>query len=51
MGNGLTPISFEEAQKLAADPAATAAYYKGWTETLTADMLSATPPPISAEAE
>ncbi|TPI44388.1 sugar ABC transporter substrate-binding protein [Mesorhizobium sp. B3-1-6] len=51
MGNGLTPISFDEAQKLAADPKATAAYYKAWTQTLTADMLSATPKPISAESE
>lgn len=51
MGNGLPPISFEEAQKLAADPAATAAYYKKWTETLTADELGKAPPPISAESE
>jgi ABC-type sugar transport system substrate-binding protein len=51
MGNGLPSVSFDEAQKLAADPAATAAYYKGWTQTLTADMLSATPKPISAESE
>ena len=51
MGNGLPAISFEEAQKLAADPAATAAYYKAWTETLTADTLSKAPPPISAESE
>lgn len=51
MGNGLKPISFDEAQKLAADPVATAAYYKPWTETLTADTLSAAPKPISAESE
>jgi ABC-type sugar transport system substrate-binding protein len=51
MGNGLPPISFDEAQKLAADPAATAAYYKKWTETLTADELGKEPPPISAESE
>jgi ABC-type sugar transport system substrate-binding protein len=51
MGNGLPSVSFDEAQKLAADPAATAAYYKAWTTTLTADMLSATPKPISAESE
>ena len=31
MGNGLPAISFDEAMKLAADPAATAAYYKPWT--------------------
>lgn len=51
MGNGLPPISFDEAQKLAADPAATAAYYKKWTESLTADMLGKEPPPIAAESE
>lgn len=51
MGNGLKPISFDEAQKLAADPAATAAYYKPWTDTLTAEILSAAPQPIAAEAE
>jgi len=51
MGNGLKPISFDEAQKLAADPAATVEYYKPWTETLTAEILSATPQPISAESE
>ena len=34
MGNGLPAISFDEAIALAADPAATAAYYKPWTEKL-----------------
>ena len=43
MGNGLPKISFDEAMKLAADPAATAAYYKPWSDTLTADMLAAKP--------
>lgn len=51
MGNGLPKISFEEAMKLAADPAATAAYYKPWTDTLTPEALSAAPQPIAAEAE
>jgi ABC-type sugar transport system substrate-binding protein len=51
MGNGLKAITFEEAQKLAADPAATAEYYKAWTKTLTPEMLSATPKPIAAESE
>ena len=37
--------------KLAADPAATAAYYKPWSDTLTADMLAATPAPIASESE
>ncbi len=51
MGNGLPAISFDEAQRLAADPAATAAYYKPWIDTLTADVLNAKPLPITAEAE
>ncbi len=51
MGNSLPPISFAEAIAMAADPAATAAYYKPWIETLTAEMLAAAPAPISAEAE
>lgn len=51
MGNGLPKISFEEAMKLAADPAATAAYYKAWTDTLTPEALAAAPAPIAAEAE
>ena len=51
MGNGLKPITFDEAQKLAADPAATAAYYKPWADSLNADLLNAAPQPISAESE
>ncbi len=51
MGNGLKPVGFAEAQKMAADPAATAAYYKPWADSLTADMLGKTPAPISAESE
>lgn len=51
MGNGLPPISFEEAMKLAADPAATAAYYKQWSDGLTAEVLSADPLPVAAESE
>ena len=51
MGNGLPKISFEELQKLAADPAATAAYYKDWVASLTADVLGKAPAPISAESE
>jgi ABC-type sugar transport system substrate-binding protein len=51
MGNGLPAISYDQAQAMAADPAATATYYKPWTATLTADMLNAAPKPISAESE
>ncbi len=31
MGNGLPAVTFDEAQAMAADPAATAAYYKPWS--------------------
>ena len=51
MGNGLPSISFDEVLKLAADPAATAAYYKPWTDTLTAEVLGAAPAPVAAESE
>ncbi len=51
MGNGLPPVGFDQALSMAADPTATAAYYKPWTQTLTADMLNAAPQPISAESE
>lgn len=51
MGNNLPKISFEEAIKLAADPAATAAYYKPWSDSLTADVLNKEPAPIASEAE
>ena len=51
MGNGLPKISFDEAMKLASDPAATAAYYKPWTDTLKPELLNAPPKPISAESE
>jgi ABC-type sugar transport system substrate-binding protein len=51
MGNGLPTISFAEAMKLAADPAATAAFYKPWADSLTPDKLNAAPQPISAESE
>ena len=51
MGNGLPPITFAEAIAMAADPAATAAYYKPWTDTLTAEFFAAAPVPISVESE
>ena len=43
MGNGLPAVTFDQAQAMAADPAATAAYYKPWTAKLTPDMLNAAP--------
>ncbi len=51
MGNGLPKITFVEAQKLAADPKATAAYYKVWTKTLAGAGLTAGMQPIAAESE
>jgi ABC-type sugar transport system substrate-binding protein len=51
MGNGLPAIGFEEAMALAADPAATEAYYRPWIESLSAEILAATPAPIAAESE
>ena len=51
MGNKLPAIPYDQAQSLAADPAATATYYKPWAGTVTADMLNAAPKPISTESE
>jgi ABC-type sugar transport system substrate-binding protein len=51
MGNGLPAVSYDEAQKMAADPAATAAYYKAWTQTLTPENLAKAMQPIAAEGE
>src|SRR5262249_18379615 len=35
MGNGLPAVNYDQALKMAADPAGTADYYKQWTKTLT----------------
>jgi ABC-type sugar transport system substrate-binding protein len=51
MGNDLPKISFADAQKLAADPKATAAYYKPWTESIAGSGLKAGMQPIAAESE
>ena len=50
MGNGLPAISFEEAIRLAGDPAATTEYYKPWTAKVSADPTVGRQP-IAAEAE
>ena len=50
MGNGLPAISFEEAIRLAGDPAATTEYYKAWSEKVLADPTAGRQP-IEAEAE
>jgi ABC-type sugar transport system substrate-binding protein len=51
MGPGLPRVTFDQLQKLAANPKATAEFYKPWTKTVTG---VATPPgmqPIAAESE
>ena len=51
MGNGLPSVTFEQLQKLAADPKATAEFYKPWVKSVTD---AATPPgmqPIEAESQ
>ena len=39
MGNALPAVSFEDAQAMAADPAATAEYYGAWSKGMTGDAL------------
>jgi ABC-type sugar transport system substrate-binding protein len=51
MGNGLPPVTFEQAQAMAADPAATAKYYKPWTDSLAKGAFAASMKPIAAESE
>jgi ribose transport system substrate-binding protein len=51
MGNGLPPVSFDQAQAMAADPAATAKYYKPWTDSLASGAVAASMKPIAAESE
>ena len=51
MGNSLPAVTYDQAQAMAGDPKATAAYYKAWTQGLTPDMLSKAPAPVSAEGE
>ena len=51
MVNGLPAVSFDQAIAMAADPKATAEYYKPWVATLTADNIAKMMKPISAEGE
>ena len=51
MGPGLPKVTFDELEKLANDPKATAAFYKPWTQTV---LAGATPPglqPVAAESQ
>jgi ABC-type sugar transport system substrate-binding protein len=51
MANGLPAVTFEQAEALAADPAATAKYYKPWIDSISGKGLTASMKPISAESE
>jgi len=51
MGNGLPSVSFTELQKLAADPKATADFYKSWTKTVLGPDGPPGMQPISAESQ
>ena len=51
MGNGLPAISFDEAIKLAGDPAATADVLQAWTQKVNGRRSTARMQPIAAEAE
>lgn len=51
MGNGLPAVSFDEAQTMAGDPAATAKYYGDWAKAMTGDAMAAATKPIASESE
>jgi ABC-type sugar transport system substrate-binding protein len=51
MGSGLPPVSFEQLQKLAADPKATAEFYKPWTKTVLGAAGPAGMLPVEAESQ
>ena len=51
MGNGLPAVTFEQLQKLAADPKATAEFYKTWVKTVTGSPTPAGMQPVEAESQ
>ena len=51
MGAGLPSVSFDQLQKLAADPKATAEFYKPWTKTVLGAAGPAGAQPIEAESQ
>jgi ABC-type sugar transport system substrate-binding protein len=51
MGPGLPSLTFDELQKLAADPKATAEFYKPWIKSLTASPTPSGMQPIAAESQ
>ena len=51
MGPGLPSVTFDQLQKLAADPKATAEFYKPWTKTVTSVPIPPGMQPVEAESE
>jgi ABC-type sugar transport system substrate-binding protein len=51
MGAGLPTVTFDQLEKLAADPKATAEFYKPWTKTVTGGASPPGAQPVEAESE
>ncbi len=51
MGSGLPTVTFDQLQKMAADPKATAEFYKPWTKTVLGAAGPSGMQPIEAEAQ
>lgn len=51
MGPGLPSVTFDQLEKLSADPKATAEFYKPWTKTVTAGAMPSGMQPLAAESE
>jgi ABC-type sugar transport system substrate-binding protein len=51
MGPGLPSVTFDQLEKLAADPKATAEFYKPWTKTVTGVPTPPGMQPVEAESE
>ena len=51
MGPGLPALTFDQLEKLSADPKATAAFYKPWTKTVTSGPMPSGIQPIAAESQ
>ena len=51
MGPGLSSVTFDQLEKLAADPKATAEFYKLWTKTVTGVPTPPGVQPVEAESE
>lgn len=51
MGNGLPKVTFEQLEKLAADPKATADFYKDWSKSVTSTPTPAGMQEVAAESK